>query len=80
MAKLEEQEIWKWEKSYDNPDVLDGTSWEIEIDLGDKRIRSSGMNSYPGIENEGQEAFVEATAEYNAFLAALKNLSGKRIR
>lgn len=41
--------VWSWQASYDDPEICDGTQWEIEIDLGDgsHRVRCTGSNRYP---------------------------------
>ena len=39
--------VWSWRESYDDPYVLDGTHWSVEIALWDREIKSSGSNSYP---------------------------------
>ncbi len=40
-------EIWDWEESYDNPDILDGTSWGVGISHDSKTVDSSGVNASP---------------------------------
>lgn len=40
--------INEWKKSYEDPNVLDGTQWELEIKLNGRRKRTySGSNAYP---------------------------------
>lgn len=40
--------LHEWKKSYVDLDVLDGTQWELDIKLTDKRVRHySGSNEYP---------------------------------
>ncbi len=43
----EEIDIFNWEKEYDNPMILDGTGWELELNLNGKYFESSGINEYP---------------------------------
>lgn len=81
IAKLDAQGVWQWKEYYDNPDVCDGTQWELEIVIGDKRVESGGSNSYPGLVNDPEILdSPESSEQFDAFLAALKNLTGKRIR
>lgn len=40
--------LHEWKKNYDDPYVLDGTQWELEIKLNGRRKRTySGSNDYP---------------------------------
>ncbi len=40
--------LHEWKKKYDDPDILDGTQWELEIKLTKGRKRSYyGSNMYP---------------------------------
>lgn len=40
--------IHEWKRTYDDPDVLDGTQWELEIKLTNHRKRVySGSNAFP---------------------------------
>lgn len=81
VAKLDEIGTWKWKKYYTNPHVLDGTQWQLEIAIGDKRVKSGGSNAYPGIVLDPESLdFPESSPQFDAFLAALKNLTGKKIR
>ena len=48
--KMDKIGVWNWMDNYDCPDVVgrDGTSWNLKIEVGDKKIESSGSNYYPG--------------------------------
>lgn len=40
--------LHEWKKNYDNPEVLDGTQWELDISLTRNRKRTYyGSNAYP---------------------------------
>lgn len=39
--------IKEWDEHYDNPDILDGTSWSIVINYGNYQRKWSGNNAYP---------------------------------
>ena len=39
--------IWAWHRRYENPRILDGFSWRVIIEFGDKRVDSSGSNEGP---------------------------------
>ena len=47
---LESVNFWKWEKDYCNPDILDGTQWELRVragQTGNRRKNCSGSNEFP---------------------------------
>ena len=49
--EMEKIRIWKWIEDYTHEDdlyTLDGSSWNLKIELGDKKVESSGSNNYPG--------------------------------
>ncbi|ADL54424.1 hypothetical protein [Gallionella capsiferriformans] len=80
IAKLEAIGVWDWEDNYENPCVCDGTQWELNIALGDRHVQSSGSNYYPGITDDPTcITFPDSSPQFDAFLLALKNLTGKRI-
>ena len=46
--KIDELDVWSWEKEYSNDNVLDGFGWELLIKkFGKKEKRIRGYNSYP---------------------------------
>lgn len=48
LAKLEEANVFRWKKEYVNRDILDGTSWSVELTLrGGNVFESRGSNAYP---------------------------------
>ena len=45
---LKELHIGRWKKRYYNPDILDGTQWEVTFFFSDvTKAESSGSNSFP---------------------------------
>jgi len=41
--------VWSWKRHYPNPPgFCDGTGWSVKIVYSDKKLLSSGSNSYPG--------------------------------
>jgi hypothetical protein len=55
--------ILKWEKNYNNPHILDGTQWSLNIELDDRIIEKSGSNAYPN--------------EWEEFCNTIQKLTGK---
>ena len=47
LDKIKENYIDRWDKEYVDNNVLDGESWELEINTKDIKLKSSGMNAYP---------------------------------
>lgn len=40
--------LHEWEKEFDDPNILDGTQWELDLHLTGKRVREYyGSNDYP---------------------------------
>jgi len=63
--KIDEFNVWSWEKEYANNDIIDGFGWELTIKRKGKRKRKiRGYNSYP--ENE---------KFFNNFLKCVKNFT-----
>lgn len=58
------RECSDWKRVYDNPEVLDGTQWEVEVDGDELRLRATGSNAYP--------------ANWKAFLRVVRSLVGGR--
>ena len=59
--QLNQAEVWKWRRRYDDLTVADGTVWKIEIEYFDQSIKSSGSNAYP-IEKQFS-LFLEAVSD-----------------
>ncbi|MDB6029646.1 MAG: hypothetical protein JWM68_5869 [Verrucomicrobiales bacterium] len=45
--RLDDANIWKWEKSYRQKGVVDGTVWQVLIEWDGRKADSSGANAYP---------------------------------
>ena len=39
--------IWEWHPRYEEPGILDGSSWRVIIEKSDKQLDSSGSNKGP---------------------------------
>jgi hypothetical protein len=62
--QLDRFDVWRWSALYANFDVMDGTSWHVELRYPDQGIRSSGNSNYP--------------PNFKAFLLAVRALIGGR--
>lgn len=71
---LDAIEVWSWQENYDNPCVLDGTHWTVEIRYPDREIKASGSNSYPA--KQGQAGSYRRGDEFDLFLKAVQRLIG----
>lgn len=65
--------VWKWEERYNNPGVLDGTSWSIHIEYQGRSVKSFGSNAYPGGEQR-----IEPSVVFRRFCRAVSALVGGR--
>jgi len=45
--KLEKVRIWEWEENYNCTNIVDGTSWNVDIAYSGKILTSGGRNAYP---------------------------------
>jgi hypothetical protein len=58
----DEINIWQWKTRYEDPDIIDGYSWKVDIKRGGKSIHSSGSNKTP--------------AQFHKFLESVRELLG----
>jgi DNA-directed RNA polymerase subunit RPC12/RpoP len=63
---LKNIDFLNWRSKYVDPDVLDGSGWDIEIVRDGRNLKKHGLNSYPD--------------SWEDFLIALERLSGMEIR
>jgi len=70
---LHDINVWKWKDRYETPGICDGTNWSVEIDVGGKKLRSTGSNAYP----DGQEE-TESSSVFDQFYQAVSILVDKR--
>ena len=47
-ARLDEQrcDFWNWRKTYRDPDIMDGTQWELKFSMGSRFVKSYGCNEW----------------------------------
>jgi hypothetical protein len=68
---LNQNDLWSWPEVCEGDTPLaDGTSWSVHIEIGDRCMRSSGANAYPGATG------AHPSPVFNRFLAALRRLLG----
>ena len=79
--KMDKIGIWNWIESYSPQDVevLDGLSWNLKIELGNRKFESSGSNAYPG-ENVEESVHPNQSKSFKKFLNAFKSLTGIQIK
>ena len=59
MAKIDELRVWNWEATYYHADMCDGSQWELKLAMGDKTVKSSGVNKTPETFDQFKEALGE---------------------
>ena len=72
LKKLDALKIFNWQKDYFNPEILDGTQWELVFKDGEKIYRGNGSNNYP----ENWEKFLDWLDE---LIPELEFVNRKRI-
>lgn len=73
---LEKASVWQWQSEYFQA-AMDGTSWELEIVWGPRRVQSSGSNAYP--DSSGAQAKESVPgATFESVLKAVSRLLGGR--
>lgn len=50
--KLDKARIWEWEPKYNCTDIMDGTSWNVDIAYSGKILKSGGRNAYPYFDDD----------------------------
>jgi|GEM_PF-1097674 len=63
---LDDARVWTWDQEYIDPNVLDGTTWRLEVVYADRSINSHGSNATP----KGRQ--------FRKFLSAVEELIGGR--
>jgi len=68
MVALNEVGVLKWKKQYDDPGMLDGTQWELEIKYNEgAAFKAYGSNAYP-------ENIIDGASEFKMLLKGLRKL------
>ena len=78
-GSLDELGFWSWSGSYQTRKrILDGTSWSVEISVGERSVEAHGCNAYPpdGPEAESSQECGEPGSRFNEFCAAVTELLG----
>ncbi|TLS78290.1 hypothetical protein FE236_00580 [Mariprofundus erugo] len=44
---IDQSNVWKWKRKYVDPNVLDGTEWNLVIRQGEAKKKCYGSNDYP---------------------------------
>jgi hypothetical protein len=44
---LDDIGVWRWNDSYRDLAVMDGTNWTFAVRFSDRRVESKGSNAYP---------------------------------
>ena len=46
-TSLEQGGVWRWQREYDDPSVLDGEQWSVKILRRERWLESRGNNAWP---------------------------------
>ena len=66
-----------WQKSCENPRVMDGTQWKVRIHFDNYTVDSSGSNSFPTADSSCNNS-PEISGDFKKFLSAMSELTGKK--
>jgi hypothetical protein len=58
LNRIEELHIWDWAPSYHQMDMCDGSQWELQMDKGEKSLKSYGSNKLPENFDQFKEALL----------------------
>ena len=75
-SMLDQINVWVWKERYEQP-ILDGTSWSLHVEWGDKSVETSGSNGYPTATGALSKAF-DPTPVFRTYLKAVSQLLGGR--
>jgi hypothetical protein len=79
-AATERMRLSKWQRFYENPNILDGWVWSIEIEHGTQEINTFGRNAVPDdadLTKAAKDSHPNKT--FNAFKSALEGLLGFKL-
>lgn len=72
-AAVEEASVYAWEEDYyDNPEVVDGVQWTLEIERGQITVETGGSNAYPHA--DGSKSLMDRTPAFEEFTGAIAKL------
>ena len=71
-STLDEIGVWQWNPKYNNPAILDGTNWSVELSRGDHNVDSQGSNCFPGNSSE------DDSGPFGQFCEAVSKLAAGR--
>jgi hypothetical protein len=77
LGELDRLGVWDWRRDYFDPDVCDGTQWEVEIRHGEHVIKTFGSNCYPSADGSPSRN-PTPTECFDQFCQAVSKLSGGR--
>ena len=76
-SSMDDAKVWQWKAKYDNPDLLDGAYWILEIEHSDKKVKSVGKNSYPSDDDVAKPTQKAIPSKvFKRFQKALETLLG----
>ena len=72
---VEDAKVWHWASSYTAP-VIDGTTWSLDIQHGNKSIHTSGHMAGPDPEDFNKGVGMKEAELLKALIRGLNNLCG----
>jgi hypothetical protein len=75
---MDEVQLWKWQKRYDNVHIMDGLVWSLDVRRGEQKVRSGGHNGYPTLERLTKPA-QEPSPIFRKYQQAVEELMGRKL-
>jgi len=76
----EKVQLSKWKRFYQNPNIMDGWTWTIEITRGKETVQTMGRNAVPDdqdVTKQSRDSLPNKT--FNEFKTALEKLLGFKL-
>lgn len=82
IKEINAAKLYRWSKLYMNqPGVMDGTHWTVDMKIDGRKFHSEGYNSYPADGDEAKPANSERSSPpYNRLCEAVSHLTGQEFR
>ena len=78
-AATDKMQLSRWQSLYENPKIMDGWVWSIEITHGAQKVKTMGRNAVPDVDVMKTAKEVLPNKTFDAFKAALEGLLGFKL-
>jgi hypothetical protein len=75
---MDEVRLWEWQARYDNPNIMDGLVWSLEIVRGGRQANSGGRSGFPTFGKPGKADGVPSPL-FITYQRAVEDLIGRKL-